>query len=74
MEHARLSLTEQLKQMRVQNLSKATAESKRIGQQIMEELIKFNIADTHLTVGDAAPLFELPDAYGRIVNPAALPN
>ena len=72
MEHTQLSLTEQLKQMRVRNLSKATAESKRIGHQIMEELNKFNIADTHLKVGDAAPLFELPDTYSRIVNLADL--
>ena len=72
MEPSRLSLTEQLKQMRVRNLSTATAESKRISQQIMEELNNFNIANTHLKAGDAAPLFELPDAYGRIVNLADL--
>ena len=72
MEQARLSLTEQLKQMKVKYLSTATAESKRIGQQIMEELNNFNIANTHLKVGDTAPLFELPDAHGRIVNLADL--
>jgi peroxiredoxin len=57
-----------LKARAEQSSQKTPADFKKASREGLEELIRSGITTTALDVGDKMPLFELPDAHGKMVS------
>ena len=62
-----MTLTEELEAFAARGRAKHDAERKAVYARAAEWLAETDILERALGVGDTAPMFELPDAFGRVV-------
>src|SRR5713226_8981017 len=68
----RPSLQDQIESYQAQSASKSSPEAIKRGKARRAQLVQSGVADTSLKLGETAPDFTLPDAYGNPVTLSAL--
>jgi len=67
-----MTLKEELEEQAAKSKANSTPERAAIYAKNAEAVAATDILETALQVGDTAPMFELPDAYGKVVSLAEL--